>query len=65
MTLDELPAGTVFLDVEGVPVALLPDNNEALAFDTDPPRNFKAGVAAHNGYILTRAEFEKLIDNPY
>jgi len=69
-SVDDLPEGTMFLDVEGTAVAFLPPDPElgsnAFAFGPDGTvRRFRDAKASLEGTIISRADFLNLIDNPY
>jgi hypothetical protein len=59
----QLPPGTRFLDVEGIPVALIPLQDGGLkceAFDSDPPRPFPLSSAYNNGAVIPQAQWDAL-----
>jgi hypothetical protein len=53
----EFPEGTKFLDVDGVPVALLPNLSAVRPDGSEFPNWFKA---ADDGTPITREEFDAL-----
>jgi len=55
----EFPEGTTFAEVDGVPVACVPDG-DWMAFDSDPPRFFPSTWVMDEGVPITREEFEAL-----
>jgi hypothetical protein len=57
--LPELPEGSKLLDVEGMPVALLP-NGRATAFNPGP-REFPSASAFFKGDPVSEEEFARLI----
>jgi len=52
------PPGTLFLDVEGVPVTIYP-SGVTLAWDFAEPRWFPIGSADRNGAPISAARFKE------
>jgi hypothetical protein len=59
-TVNDLPAGTTFFNVNGLPVAVA-DDVEAWAFDSHPARAFDLTSVMSNGVKIDRAEFIRLL----
>ena len=61
MKLTDVPTGADFLDVDGIPVARLPDGT-CIAFEKSADAESRpypnASKAGHDGDALTRAEFQ-------
>jgi hypothetical protein len=56
----EFPSGTVFADVEGVPVSRDPEFN-CTAWDVPDGRRFSAASFAHNGTLISEDRFRELV----
>lgn len=61
--IEDLPEDTVFLNVEGIAVALI--GKDAYRYDTDPPEYYSLARSRANGSKITRERFMELKDNPY
>jgi hypothetical protein len=58
----EMPRGTTFFDVAGIPVSLSPDGSEARAWDlSSGPRKFPVGSVDRSATPQGEAEFRATI----